>query len=377
MSTLKLYKGADFIDFFIRKGKEGEYWDFKQEWHERIEDLIKDIICFSNTVHNEDCYLIFGISDNLEIVGMRKNRRKQADIIDAISKLHFAGDNYPKVEVDTILYDNIELDVLIIYNTDKTPIYLKNHYGRMKAGCIYVRNGDRNTQNDGNADIDEIENLWKKRLGLTKSHLDYIYDRLENKLEWVENDNYFYNIYRPEYTLQKEYDEIDRPIDEFYSYAMTNESTAFGLLNIYYNFTKLKSFQIVELDARRLSIPTPTPGFIYRDIFQHNFYSYRYYIVNDNKYRLLNFLYDESNPEQNHALRCLQNVVLLYISNEERIQFENYAMENIKDIEKQLQETEDYHYIKTETNKKTQVYKERLRVGIILNKLLKSWRNIT
>jgi hypothetical protein len=73
----------------------------------------------------------------------------------------------------------------------------------------------------------------------------------------------------------------------------------------------------------------------------------------------------------------LQNVVLLYISNEERIQFENYAMENIKDIEKQLQETEDYHYIKTETNKKTQVYKERLRVGIILNKLLKSWRNIT
>ena len=50
MSTLKLYKGADFIDFFIRKGKEGEYWDFKQEWHERIEDLIKDIICFSNTV---------------------------------------------------------------------------------------------------------------------------------------------------------------------------------------------------------------------------------------------------------------------------------------------------------------------------------------
>ena len=67
--------------FFIRKGKEGEYWDFKQEWHERIEDLIKDIICFSNTVHNEDCYLIFGISDNLEIVGMRKNRRKQADII--------------------------------------------------------------------------------------------------------------------------------------------------------------------------------------------------------------------------------------------------------------------------------------------------------
>ena len=32
----------------LEQGKEGEYWDFKQEWHEKIEDLLKDIICFTN-----------------------------------------------------------------------------------------------------------------------------------------------------------------------------------------------------------------------------------------------------------------------------------------------------------------------------------------
>ena len=54
----KNYRIEELIPILLRKGKEGEFWDFKQEWHDKIEDLVKDIICFSNTVHDEDCYLI-------------------------------------------------------------------------------------------------------------------------------------------------------------------------------------------------------------------------------------------------------------------------------------------------------------------------------
>ena len=36
----------------MEQGKEGEYWDFKQEWHDDIADLLKDIICFANSVHS-------------------------------------------------------------------------------------------------------------------------------------------------------------------------------------------------------------------------------------------------------------------------------------------------------------------------------------
>ena len=57
----------DRIDYFLEQGREGEFWDFKQEWHEKIEDLIKDIICFANTVHDEDCCLVFGVSDDCSV----------------------------------------------------------------------------------------------------------------------------------------------------------------------------------------------------------------------------------------------------------------------------------------------------------------------
>ncbi len=46
------------IRFFLEQGKEGDCWDFKPRVHENIADLIKDIVCFANTVHDENCYLI-------------------------------------------------------------------------------------------------------------------------------------------------------------------------------------------------------------------------------------------------------------------------------------------------------------------------------
>ena len=146
----------------LEQGKEGEYWDFKQEWHEKIEDLLKDIICFANTVHSKDCYIIFGVADDLTVTGMKKDRRKQADIIDALSKLKFAGDIYPKIELTTIDIDYKDVDILRIFDVEKTPIYLKENYGQMRPGCIYTRVGDKNTPDKGNADMTDIENLWRK-----------------------------------------------------------------------------------------------------------------------------------------------------------------------------------------------------------------------
>ena len=185
---------TNLISYFISKGKEGEWWDFKQEWHINMHDLIKDIICFANTVHDEDCYLIFGVSDDLKLTGMQQSRKKQADVIDAISNLHFAGDNIPKIDIETVNFEGTELDVLKIFDTDRTPIYLKKPYGSMRQGCIYSRNGDKNTPDNGNAEIVEIENLWRKRLGLTKPPLEYIIDRLQNKLEWNQQGD-FITIY--------------------------------------------------------------------------------------------------------------------------------------------------------------------------------------
>lgn len=48
----------------IASGKEGVYWDFKQEYSQeaKVIDLIHDIICLANADHDGDRYLIFGVT---------------------------------------------------------------------------------------------------------------------------------------------------------------------------------------------------------------------------------------------------------------------------------------------------------------------------
>lgn len=364
------------IRFFLEQGKEDDCWDFKQEWHDNMADLIKDIVCFANTVHDENCYLIFGVADNLDLTGMRKPRKKQADIIDAISKLIFAGDVYPSVDVKTVIFDGIELDVLTIFNVENTPIYLNRQYGQMRPGCIYTRVGDKNTPNNGNADVTDIENLWRKRLGLIKPPLECIYDRLHNKLEWSVYDNGYYNVYRPEYTIEilKNYD--DDLFAEFYAYAMPNSYTSYYKLNIKYQTTILDSYQIVVLDSGRLQIPTPIWGYVCYDKYGFDKqYSYKYFVMDSKRYRLLRFLYDPQNGDHRYAYRKLQQVVIFYYSDEEKLAFEAYIESHQNLVSEKLSESTLFDYIATDSDKKTEVYKERLRIGVILNQLLEEWRN--
>lgn len=374
MSKFQYYTTESLIRFFIEQGKEGDCWDFKQEWHENINDLIKDIICFANTVHDEDCYIIFGVSDSLEFTGMKKTRRKQADIIDAISNLVFAGDIYPKIDVKTLKMDGVELDVLTIFNVENTPVYLKRKCGTMYQGCIYTRIGDRNTPDNGNADIADIELLWKKRLGLTKPPLEFIYDHLQNKTEWSDSDIGYYNVYKPEYTIEILEDD-NNLVAEFYAYAMPDYSTFYKELNIKYQTTILDSYQIVVLDGGKLTIPTPEWGFVCHNNYGINpKYSYKYYVRGSKRHRLFRFLYDPQDGDHRFALAHLQNVVLFYYSEEERLAFETYIEANPDILSTSVQTETRYDYIHAGNEPTTTLYRERLKVGLSMNKLLKAWR---
>ena len=375
MSMMHFYTHEQRIDYFRSRGKEGVCWDFKQEWHKNIEDLIKDIVCFANTAHDEHCYIIFGISDNLEVTGMDMERRKQADIIEAISNIRFAGDNYPHISVDTIRYEGQTVDVLTVYNNDNTPLYLKQNYGKMRAGCIYLRIEDKNTPDLQNADIGDIEMLWKKRLGLTKPPLQYIYDRMRNRIEWVDTDGRYYNTYRPEYTIEIVDDEDDSDRDEFYSFAMPNSATSFGELRIMCHQTVLKSYGTVTLDSGRLCIPCPEWGYVCHDEYGVNWeYAYKYYICGTDLFRVLSFMYDSSNGDQRYAFQHLQNVVLIYETEEERLAFETYLEEKQQTVHDCVASVDRYSYVWTETKTKSEEYKKRLHTGVALNILLKNFR---
>lgn len=381
------YTDNDLIDLIknIRtQQREADYWDVKQEWHEKTSDLVKDIICFANTIHDKDCFLIFGVNDDLKVCGMEKDCKKQSDILDALSKLQFAGDVQPDVELKTVTVPSdiepdtmVEVDVLIIYNTYLTPIYLKRRYGKMIQGCVYSRIGDKNTENNGNSDIRQIEMLWKKRFGLTKSPYEYIIDHLADKSEWHEYDNGWYNIYKPEYVLYEDFGEEKHGIEEeFYSYALTNESTSFHILNITANNTVLNAFDLAVLDSGRLTVPVPEWGYVHRHGHSYEPIGYKYYVEDSECYRILQFLYDPCNHEEEYAMSDFMRVVLLFRSETEKEDFMSYIDGYLTELFERVEECKEFSYLPINSDRKKADYQMKLRLGIVLNEMLSEFRKI-
>lgn len=367
---------TDLVKLCISRGHEGDFWDFKQEWHKDMPALIKDIICFVNTVHSENCYLIFGISDDCRVVGMKQSRYELANIIDALSKLEFATIDVPEITLDTIVLDGIEVDVLTILNTDNTPIYLRKPYGKMHPGCIYLRKGDRNTPDNSNALFGDIEMLWKKRFRLTKPPLEYIKNHLNNPLEWNETQDCYYNIFRPEYVLEHVYDESDRDLRaEFYAYAMTNEHVVYSSMVVKCSGTIVDNYQIVALDGGRYATPTPEWGFLGKRLTENGpEFSYKYFLKDSFRYSLHSFMYHEENGEERYAHDDLMDIVLLFDSVDEKNEFERYVEYHIQNLRDRVDAQNEYSYVRADSEAETRFIIHRLRTARVLQSILKEYR---
>ena len=367
---------TDLVKLCISRGHEGDFWDFKQEWHKDMPALIKDIICFVNTVHSENCYLIFGISDDCRVVGMKQSRYELANIIDALSKLEFATIDVPEITLYTIVLDSIEVDVLTILNTDNTPIYLRKPYGKMRPGCIYLRKGDRNTPDNSNALFGDIEMLWKKRFRLTKPPLEYIKNHLNNPLEWNETQDCYYNIFRPEYVLEHVYDESDRDLRaEFYAYAMTNEHVVYSSIVVKCSGTIVDNYQIVALDGGRYTTPTPEWGFLGKRLTENGpEFSYKYFLKDSFRYSLHSFMYHEENGEERYAHDDLMDIVLLFDSVDEKNEFERYVEYHIQNLRDRVDAQNEYSYVRADSEAETRFIIHRLRIARVLQSILKEYR---
>lgn len=345
------------IETLLSKHKEGAYWDFKQEWHEKIEDLMKDIICFSNTPHDQDCYIIFGISNDCNVLGMKKDRKKQADIIDCLSKLDFAGGCQPEISVDTVVYSDIELDILTIYNTEKTPIYLNTNYGKMLKGCIYLRKGDRNTPDNGNANIGDIELLWKKRLGLTKSPLDIVYELIDKPFEWNKIGDTYYHKYRPEYSINIIYDE-DAYFHDYYLYQPEYNNSIIGV-RIVFRYYGTRLDQKDGFWFYGSFIPLPRESFL--DVGFENTIRYVYITEDSEENKILRF-FSYFGPVNAEYVK-LGSSIIFYTSKTEKNHFEYYLRKNIQNVFGCL-----------ELLKKENTLSENMLFAKEINKRLKDWR---
>lgn len=368
------------IKNLIASKREGEYWDFKEKYHIKKADLLHDIICMANNRADKNGYIIFGVSDDYDIIGVDndENRKNQQNVIDFLKGKKFSGGIRPTIELVTLPIEGKQLDVLIVKNSTDTPYFVTEDYNdgkrRVRANYIYTRIGDTNTDIDKSADINHIEYLWKKRFLLNRPPLEQIKQKLRYKNEWRREEDIFYNIYNPEFTVCLEYDEeIGHP--EFYSYLMANQSTSYGMLVIKCFGTKLYSKQFVILDSGRYITVVPEWGLIGDSHSLDETYYYKYFIKDSLDYILHQFLQSDGH-EEIWARDRLYKGIIIYNSEIERELFEEYLQGNTPLLNELIEiEKDSYDWIETENQREKIINRRRIKTGEVFNGLLEKHRN--
>lgn len=356
----------------IDLGTEGEYWDFKQEWHSTKVDLLHDIICMANNLASKDAYIIIGVTDSksdggLQVVGVPStNRKTQQELIDFIKGQKFAGDIRPIVYVQTIEIYSKELDVIIIKNTTNTPYFLREpeHSGteHVYAANIYTRIGDTNTPKNSSADIDKIEMLWRKRFGIDRTIRERLSLLLDEPANWegdIENSDTKYHSIFPEFKIHIEDDEFEEnSIMENIADKFSKNQYQISSLEITYHSTVIHQERLILLDGARHLIPLPSTKTIYASKYSE-------------LEKSLTYLYFDYSTIQGKLFRCLAQgkdnwygepwnrtvgcSFLVFDNNEDRLEFDKLVKENLPELlstypealkakgYKRNSETEDYY----------------------------------
>jgi schlafen family protein len=268
----------------INSKREGDYWDFKEEPHDNNASLLHDIICLANSLHEGERYLIIGVSDpknGASIKGLKQaqlQRKDQTHFIDLLRTKNFAGDIRPEVELKTIIIDNKEVDVLIIFDRPYKPYYLVEDYRdrgkKVFAHHIYCRTNDSNTPMPGSADIGLIERMWRQRFGLHLSPMERMKRLLRTPGEWfkdIGNKKVAYHIQHPEYTI--EFSEVES-FWEPYTLFYTNEKALLGTASFKCHSTVLFELEYMYCDEMRITLPVPETEYVQLSDSEQWFYYY-------------------------------------------------------------------------------------------------------
>ena len=388
---------TELVESLICTGREDDWWDFKECYHEDRAALLHDIICLANNRADRDTYLILGVRDKtFEIMGVENDphRRNQQNIVDFLSQKEFAGQIRPRVEVRTIRLEGHEVDVFIIKNSTDVPYYLIESYtdkkykpdppkkGKMvQAFHIYTRVMDNNTPIDKNADIRDVERLWKKRFGLLQTPLEQVKILLRKPDEWAEEDFRYYHKLFPQYTISVEYEEDEHGIGKeghraFYHHLQTDTRTQYGVLKIYHYSTQLFSCQITELDGHRMTAPCPEAKYIPSRHYSDPNICLRYYVTSDLLYLLLRFLEhhigNNNGNEAQYATRRLLDVVLLFDSNEDAEDFATYIHRHLGTFDSKVLEQRE-PYIANETDMAAKALAQEIRNSQALKEMQPEW----
>lgn len=320
------------ISILINSKREGDYWDFKVEPHSNNADLLHDILCLANSLYKGNKYLIWGVSDpsnDAELRGLSKdqvNRKNQAQLIDFLRTKNFAGQYIPEIELHTVIINNYEIDVLLIFDRPYKPYYLIADYKDkdkiVKAHYIYTRTNDSNTPINKSAEILFVEKMWRQRFGLDETPFERIKQLLKNPKEWnkdIGNKLYAYHRTFPEFRIEFSEPEI---FLEVFSFFFTNEKSFVGNAIFKYHSTTLFELKYMFCDEMRIEFPVPQTGYINKEKDKNWYY---YFELDSLNGIFLQFITDNLSHIKSRS-SCFP--FLIFKDKNERIIFEEYLYKN-------------------------------------------------
>lgn len=311
------------------ESKEDDRHDFKEQWYEPGKDgsdkaeMLKDIFSFVNTVHDKNCYIIFGVTDGTrEVVGVENstNRYNTQQITDWLSKLPIEPET-PRVRIDTINVQDHEVDVMIIQNTDKVPVFLNSEkkgkgFGKhpIRPGQVFTRREDTDTPISGTASYNQLVELFRKHLG---SNLP-IKDRLKKVLKDWENWDYYEHTDEVgiQYTINPAFKVVfvDKSSDvkaDAFSLPQVRVDISWETALLKCGTDTIEEFNVVNLDGSRFKAVFPDIGAIRHSGEYLLYYCYREDSLKYHLEELINNFHSPIRPDRG-PLEKLKDTIVLY-----------------------------------------------------------------
>lgn len=315
----------------IRLRQEGSFWDFKKQWYTNKSDMLHDIICMSNNLSNRTAYIIIGIDEQQDYsivdVSCDPNRKNTQKLVDFLKDKKFAGGIRPVVHVESLNYSKGVIDTIVIENSSSTPFYLTVQYEGVRASSIYTRVMDTNTPIDKSADINHVEQLWRKRFHLDDTPIEKFRYYLRSPDDWEtiqDNDMGYFYKYSPEYTITCEKDESTNGY-EYYMFGQVNTTPSWWLVTLRYHQTAIEQFQGIALDGGRSFVVAPCRAY---DLLNTGVSSFGFYIQNDLRCRLLEFYHRKETSEE-YSYRGYMRAIVVFRSEHEYKSFLNYVQTHV------------------------------------------------
>lgn len=243
---------------------ESEYLDFKKVYPENNVKFVHDVLCLANSETQNDRFLVFGVANNREIIGLESdpNRLVQSQLIDLLRNSNL--NCLPTIRLDTHSYHGKEIDVLCIGNRKEKPYFLlrdkADRTSTVRAGVVYTRAGDTNTPINSTADDRKIETMYRERFRIDASPIERLKVYLADTERWTYTDEEGVTIFHyetfPEFTISLL--DSEQGFSEPWTEGFPDPTVYRYILRCKYYGTKLYERITVSLDGGRMMEVVPS-----------------------------------------------------------------------------------------------------------------------